>query len=64
MSKEVTINKNFSWAIPLCAFFVWLKVENKIDWSWWWVFAPLWMPICIVLAFLIIFAVIAIIVNK
>ena len=22
--------------------FLYLKLEKKIDWSWWWVTAPLW----------------------
>ena len=24
--------------------FIVLKLCNVIDWSWWWVLAPLWMP--------------------
>jgi hypothetical protein len=24
-----------------------LKLTNYIDWSWWWVTAPLWIPIII-----------------
>ena len=31
--------------------FLVLKLTNYIDWSWWWVTAPLWMPIsfCVLL---------------
>ncbi len=29
--------------------FLTLKLTNNIDWSWWWVTSPLWIPICIVL---------------
>lgn len=29
--------------------FMVLKLTNVINWSWWWVSAPLWMPIAIVL---------------
>ena len=29
--------------------FMTLKLTNYIDWSWWWVTAPLWRPIGIVL---------------
>ena len=25
--------------------FMVLKLTNYIDWSWWWVTAPLWIPI-------------------
>ena len=27
--------------------FLVLKLCNVIDWSWWWVTAPLWIPIAI-----------------
>ena len=27
--------------------FMVLKLTNYIDWSWWWVTAPLWIPIII-----------------
>ena len=29
--------------------FLVLKLTNVIDWSWWWVTAPLWGPLCLVL---------------
>ena len=38
--------------------FMTLKLTNYIDWSWWWVTAPLWIPIGIVpfiLALVLIF---------
>ena len=31
--------------------FLVLKLTNVIDWSWWWVTAPLWIPIIIFLCF-------------
>jgi hypothetical protein len=24
--------------------FFFAKIFDKIDWSWWWVFSPLWIP--------------------
>lgn len=36
--------------------FLILKLTNFIDWSWWWVTAPLWIPV----AFIMIMVVIAI----
>jgi len=33
--------------------FLTLKLMGHITWSWWWVFAPLWIPICIVIIVLI-----------
>jgi hypothetical protein len=29
--------------------FLTLKLTNNIDWSWWWVTSPIWIPVCIVL---------------
>ena len=29
------------------------KIFDKIDWSWWWVFSPLWVPFAFVLLIII-----------
>ncbi len=37
--------------------FIILKLCNVIDWSWWWIVAPIWVPFaigCILLPFYII----------
>jgi len=47
--------------------FLTLKLTNVIDWSWWWVTAPLWGGIAIFLAaalILLIFAAIVAIFSK
>lgn len=31
--------------------FITLKLCKVIDWSWWWVFAPLWIPFAIIVVF-------------
>ena len=36
----------------LTLLFIGLKLTNFIDWSWWWIIAPLWGP---VLIFILIF---------
>lgn len=38
----------------LAIVFITMKLLGKIDWSWWWVLAPLWMPITIVLAICVV----------
>ena len=61
-NKNITIT--YSWPIALIvflAFFV-AKIYDKIDWSWWWVFSPLWIPIAIILSILIILAIACILV--
>lgn len=27
--------------------FVGLKITNQIDWSWWWVFSPIWIQLVV-----------------
>lgn len=36
----------------LTVLFVGLKLTDVIDWSWWWVLAPLWLPAAILLSVL------------
>ena len=31
----------------LTLMFVGLKLADKIDWSWWWVFSPIWITVII-----------------
>ena len=34
--------------------FIVLKLTNCINWSWWWVTSPLWIPIAILIAVIIL----------
>jgi len=36
----------------LAVLFIGLKLTGHIDWSWWWVLSPLWIPLVVVLAIL------------
>ena len=54
-------NKTTSGGIGLCGavFIVFLilklaEIGQVANWSWWWVTAPLWAPICLVLAILFV----------
>lgn len=33
----------------LTVVFITMKLTNYIDWSWWWVLSPLWIPWVIIL---------------
>jgi hypothetical protein len=33
--------------------FLVLKLTHVIDWSWWWVTSPLWIPLVIIIVLLI-----------
>lgn len=43
--------------------FVVLKLCKVIDWSWWWVLSPTWIPLAIVVAVMAIVVVAALIVS-
>ena len=47
----------------LAILFIGLKLTGFIDWSWWWVLAPLWAPALVVIA-IILFMVIGYIFKK
>lgn len=53
MSKE-RISISFSGTSLLSVAFIVLKLCNVIDWSWWWVLAPIWIPIALVVILLIL----------
>lgn len=39
----------------LLVVFIVLKLTGNIDWSWWWVLSPLWIPLAIALFIIVIF---------
>jgi hypothetical protein len=36
--------------------FITLKLTNYIDWSWWWVLSPLWIPFVIIVLVIVLLA--------
>ncbi len=53
-------NQAFSFLIVgMFLIFLTLKLINYIDWSWWWVTAPLWLPTVIILAIALVIIFIA-----
>jgi hypothetical protein len=40
--------------VILFVVFLILKLTGHIDWSWWWVTSPLWIPIATVITFIIL----------
>jgi len=58
MSNVKTSTTSFPLGIILFLIFMTLKLCGVIAWSWWWVTAPIWAPILIVLlVFIIVMAV-------
>jgi hypothetical protein len=49
--KKVYVSTgNVSFLSMLAVVFITLKLTSVITWSWWWVTAPLWGPVAIVIA--------------
>ena len=57
-NKKITIT--YSWPIAVVIFlaFFFAKIFDKIDWSWWWVFSPLWIPLAFYLGLVVLAAII------
>lgn len=47
----------------LAVLFIGLKLTGYIDWSWWWVLAPIWLGWAVILGIIAIVAFIAVIVG-
>lgn len=63
--KEVVIRTNGIGFFGLLAIvFITLKLTGYIAWSWWWVLAPLWIPICFVIVFMIFAFLVALVFAK
>lgn len=43
--------------------FLVLKLTGNIDWSWWWVFSPLWIPVALLLGVLLIGGIVVLIAH-
>lgn len=53
--REVSV-KTVSPMFLLFLLFLGLKLTGYIDWSWWWITAPLWVPLAIVVGLVVLVA--------
>ena len=53
MSENKT-NDSVSFLGMLTILFIGLKLTGYVNWSWWWVLAPLWIPIVVVCGIVLI----------
>ena len=49
MANENTSN-GIGFGTVLFLIFMILKLTGNIDWSWWWVTSPLWIPLSLMIA--------------
>lgn len=54
MKNEQATSSGLGIGTVLFIVFLILKLTNVIDWSWWWVTAPLWIPLGLVVMILIV----------
>lgn len=56
--KMSTSNNSTGGGIGFCGLlsivFIILKLTHYIDWSWWWVLSPLWLPLAVILSIILI----------
>jgi len=55
MAENKTSGGGIGLGTILFLIFLVLKLTNHIDWSWWWVTAPLWIPIVLMIVIGIIY---------
>jgi hypothetical protein len=48
MSDSNSSSNGIGLGTVLAIVFMVLKLTDNIDWSWWWVFSPIWIPIALV----------------
>ena len=63
MAKENT-SSGMGIGMVLFIVFLVLKLTDVINWSWWWVTSPLWIPFVAAIAIIGIAGVIVIIIEK
>ena len=59
---EIKVGIGFGFTLFIV--FLVLKLTEVIDWSWWWITAPLWFPITILLMILLFVGLSIIILTK
>ena len=50
--------------VLLTVLFIGLKLTGYIDWSWWWVLAPVWIPLALALVVISIVVLFGFIVTR
>lgn len=65
MSKETSSASGGIGFLGLLAIvFIVLRLCNVIAWSWWWVLAPIWIPVAIAIIVLLFFVILAAIAGR
>ena len=49
MNNEKTTSGGIGFGSALLLTFIILKLVGVIDWSWWWVLSPIWIPVVLLM---------------
>lgn len=60
---NISTNGGIGFLGALTILFIALKLTHIIDWSWWWVLSPIWIPVASVLGIIAIVAIVMLIVK-
>ena len=61
MSKETQKSGGVGFLGLLTIVFIVLKLCNVIAWSWWWVLAPIWIPVAVFLVVVLVLGIVSLI---
>ena len=50
MNNEKTTSGGFGFGSALLLTFIILELVGVINWSWWWVLSPIWIPVVLLMA--------------
>jgi len=64
MSNQSSASGGIGMGGALFLLFLGLKLTGHIDWSWWWVTSPLWIPFAIIVFFFMLFGALALCVRN
>jgi hypothetical protein len=59
-----TSSNGIGFGTVLFLVFLVLKLTGNIDWSWWWVTSPLWIPLTLGVVIISIIGIVMILLNK
>jgi hypothetical protein len=62
-NETVKVNIGGLFSTLLAIAFIVLKLCNVIDWSWWWVLSPLWIPLALAMVICVIACIIKVILD-
>lgn len=61
--EDNSTNNGMSLTGMLLVLFIVLKLTHNIDWSWWWVLSPLWIPVAGIVVIMILTALIVMVIE-